>query len=65
MLQLLLKMMDGENARQCAKNTQRLKTGRIEGHTHQLVQNKKLVLSLILGLLQLLMFLALKYQYHH
>ena len=45
MLQLLLKMTDGENARQCAKNTQRQEIGRIQGLLHQLMQNKKLVLS--------------------
>ena len=38
MSQLLLKMTDGENARQCAKNTQRAETGRIQGHSHQLMQ---------------------------
>ena len=43
MLQLLLKKKDGENARQCAKKTQRQEIGRIQGHTHQLMQNKKLV----------------------
>ena len=45
MSQLLLKMTDGENARQCANNTQRPEIGTIQGHTHQLMQNKKLVLS--------------------
>ena len=45
MLQLLLKMMDGENTHQCAKNTQRQDIGTIQGHTHQFMQNKKLVPS--------------------
>ena len=45
MLQPLLKMTDEENARQCAKNTQRPETGRIQGHTHPLMQIKKLVQS--------------------
>ena len=51
MLQLLLMMTDGENPHQCAENVQRPETERIQGHTHRLMQNKKLVLSEILGLL--------------
>ena len=39
--QQLLKMTDGENARQCAKNTQLPEAVRIQGHTHQLKQTKK------------------------
>ena len=38
---LILKMTDGENARQCAKNTQRPETGKIQGHTHRLIQTNK------------------------
>ena len=55
----------GESALRCVKNIQRREIGRIQGHTHHLMQNKKLVQSWILGLLQLLMFLVLKCKYHH
>ena len=44
MSQQLLKMTDGKIHR-CAKNTQRPEISRIQGHAHQLMQNKKLVLS--------------------
>ena len=39
-LHILLKMTDGESARQCAKITQRLETWRTQGHTHRLMQTK-------------------------
>ena len=54
MLQVLLKMVDEENARQCAKKTQRPETGR----------DSKPYAS-ILGSLRLLMFPVLRCKYHH
>ena len=35
-------MTDGEDALQCAENTQRPGTRGIQGHTHRLMQTKKI-----------------------
>ena len=42
MLQLVLKMTDGESALRCAKNLQRPETERIQSHTHRLMQKKEM-----------------------
>ena len=55
-------MTDGENAHQCAKNIQRPETERIQSHTHQLMQKKKLVQSLNIEIATIMFVLGMEVQ---
>ena len=43
-------MTDGEDARQCAKDTQRIEIRRIQDHSHRSLQTKKIEPILIIGI---------------
>ena len=42
MLRLFLRMTNAEDARQCAKNTQRIEIRRIQDHSHRSMQTKRI-----------------------
>ena len=49
-----MKMMDGEDARRCAKNTQGPEIRRIQDHSHRLMQTKKTGPVLNVGIVTIL-----------
>ena len=51
---LFMKMMEGEDARQCAKNTQDPEIRRIQDHSHRLMQTKKIRPVLNVGIVTIL-----------